>query len=275
MPYVNANGLNLYYETFGDPGSPPVLLISGLGGDHRGWKPLAQFLQDSFRVIVFDNRDSGLSQRAQTPYAIRDMAEDAVGVLGELGIARTHVVGYSMGGAIAQEIAIEFPHIVDRLTLLATYDAGDPRGSALFRGFASLRRDLPRDEYIRLSIPWVYTHAEYEVEGFIEQLISDGMEDHLYQESDAYERQMEATIAYHSRDRLHRISCPTLLIFGEDDVMTPMRFARSMVKGIAGSRLVIMEGTGHAVRRTRAAEVAGLTHAFLSDDQAPAGTEQV
>ena len=180
--YVNANGLNLYYETFGEPGSPPVLLISGLGGDHRGWKPLAQFLQDSFRVIVIDNRDSGLSQRALTPYAIRDMAEDAVGVLGELGIARTHVVGYSMGGAIAQEIAIEFPHIVDRLTLLATYDAGDPRGSALFRGFASLRRDLPRDEYIRLSIPWVYTHAEYEVEGFIEQLISDGMEDHLYQE---------------------------------------------------------------------------------------------
>ena len=103
--------------------SSPALAATTAVGD-----PWPSFLQDSFRVIVFDNRDSGLSQRAQTPYAIRDMAEDAVGVLGELGIARTHVVGYSMGGAIAQEIAIEFPHIVDRLTLLATYDAGGPKG---------------------------------------------------------------------------------------------------------------------------------------------------
>ena len=62
MPYVAANGLNFYYETYGDPGSPPVLLISGLGGDHRGWRPLAEHLAASFRVIVFDNRDSGLSQ---------------------------------------------------------------------------------------------------------------------------------------------------------------------------------------------------------------------
>ena len=265
MPYLTANGLNFYYETYGDPGSPPVLLISGLGGDHRGWKPLAESLASSFRVIVFDNRDSGLSQRAQSFYGIADMAKDAIGVLRELGIARTHVVGYSMGGAIAQEIAIEHPEFVDRMALLATYDAGDPRGSALFKGFSMLRRNLPRDEYMRLTLPWVYTRAEYADEDFIEQLISYGMEDELYQEPDAYERQAEATITFHSRDRLHRISCPTLLIFGEEDIMTPMRFARSMVRDIRGSRLVVMEGTGHAVRRTREAEVTGLIKAFLNE----------
>ena len=265
MPYVIANDLNLYYEAFGDEDSPAVLLISGLGGDHRGWRPLAEFLSASFRVIVLDNRDSGLSQRASAPYAIRDMAADVIAVLGELGIEKAHLVGYSMGGAIAQEIAIEHPSVVDRLALLATYDAGDPRGSALFRGFAALRRVLPRDQYMRLTLPWVHTFAEFKVKGFIDQLISDGMKDELYQEADAYERQMEATIAYSSRDRLHRISSPTLLIFGEDDVMTPMRFARSMEKGIKGSRLVVMASTGHAVRRTRASEVAGLIHAFFRE----------
>ena len=124
--------------------------------------------------------------------------------LGELGIARTHVVGYSMGGAIAQEIAIEFPHIVDRLTLFATYDAGDPTGVRPCSGAHRRPEEAicHRDEYMEtLHWPWVYTHAEYEVEGFIEQLISDGMEDALYQRDlTPSERQMEATIAYHSRD---------------------------------------------------------------------------
>ena len=265
MPYLTANGLSLYYQTFGDQSSPPVLLISGLGGDHRGWGALAEFLATSFRVIIVDNRDSGLSQRAEAQYAIRDMAEDAVAALKELGVEKSHVVGYSMGGAIAQEIAIEHPAVVDRLALLATYDSGDPRGSALFRGFAALREVLPRDRYMRLTLPWLYTYAEYKVKGFIEQLISDGMEDELFQEADAYGRQMEATIAYSSTDRLHRISSPTLLIFGEDDIMTPMRFARSLSRGIRNSRLVVFEETGHAVRRTRAAEVTGLINAFLSE----------
>ena len=265
MPYLTANGLSLYYQTFGDEGSPPVLLISGLGGDHRGWGPMAEILERSFRVIVVDNRDSGLSQRADAPYAIRDMAEDALAVLRDLGVERAHIVGHSMGGAIAQEIAIERPQVVDRLALLATYDSGDPRGSALFRGFAALRRTLPRDRYMRLTLPWLYTYAEYKVRGFIDQLINDGMQDDLFQEAEAYERQMEATIAYNSSDRLHRISSPTLLVFGEDDIMTPMRFARSLSRGIKDSRLVVFEETGHAVRRTRAAEVAGLIQAFLRE----------
>jgi pimeloyl-ACP methyl ester carboxylesterase len=76
---------------------------------------------------------------------------------------------------------------------------------------------------------------------------------------------MEATIAFHSRDRLHRISCPTLLIFGEEDVMTPMRFARELVRGIKDSRLVTLEGTGHLFVRTRLKETAALIDAFLRE----------
>ena len=94
MPYLAVNGLRLYYEISGDPNAPPALLISGLGGDHRGWRAVASRLEASFRVISFDNRDSGLSQRAQTPYAIRDMAEDAAGLLRELGVDSANVAGY-------------------------------------------------------------------------------------------------------------------------------------------------------------------------------------
>ena len=265
MPYVTANGLRLYYEIEGEAGAPPVLLITGLSGDHRGWGALPSLLGTSYRVISFDNRDSGLSQRADAPYAVQDMALDAVGLVGELGIAHAHVVGYSMGGAIAQELAISFPQLVDRLGLLATYDAADPRGASLFRGFASLRRDLPREEYLRLTLPWAYTYKEYQIPGLIDQIVKDGVEDTLFQAPDAYERQMEATIAFDSRDRLHRISCPTLLIFGEEDVMTPMRFGRELVRGIKDSRLVTLEGTGHLFIRTRLKEAAALIDGFLKE----------
>ena len=265
MPYVTANGLSLYYEIEGEADAPPVLLITGLSGDHRGWGALPSLLGTSYRVVSFDNRDSGLSQRAEAPYAVRDMAEDAAGLLGELGIASAHVVGYSMGGAIAQELAISFPQLVDRLVLLATYDATDPRGAALFRGFASLRRDLLREEYIRLTLPWAYTYKEYQIPGLIEQIVKDVLEDSLFQEPDAYERQMEATVTFDSRDHLHRISCPTLLIFGEEDVMTPMRFARELVRGIKDSRLVTLEGTGHLFVHTRLKETAALVDGFLGE----------
>jgi pimeloyl-ACP methyl ester carboxylesterase len=264
MPHVTVKSLSLYYEIGGASDAPPVLLIPGLSGDHRVWGPLASMLSNC-RVISFDNRDSGQSQRASGPYAIKDMAEDAAGLLKELGIARAHVVGYSMGGAIAQELAISFPQLVDRLVLLATYDAADPRGAALFRGFASLRRDLAREDYIRLTLPWAYTYKEYQVPGFIEQVIQGVLEDTLFQEPEAYERQMEATIAFNSRERLHSISCPTLLVFGEEDVMTPLRFARELVRGIKDSKLVTLEGTGHLFVRTRLAEIAALIEGFLSD----------
>lgn len=265
MPYVTSNDLCLYYESVGVSSATPILLITGLGGDHRWWAQIPSMLGQYHRVISFDNRDSGLSDRAREPYSIHDMTLDVVGLLEELGIPRVHAVGYSMGGAIAQELAIGFPHLVDRLVLLATYDSADPRGDALFRGFASLRRDLPREDYLLLSLPWAYTYKEYEIPGFIEQVVKEAVEDTLFQEQAAYERQMEATIAFRSRERLGEIFSPTLLVFGEEDVITPLRFAREMKRGIKDSRLVTMGDTGHLFVRIRLKETVALIEAFLKE----------
>jgi len=170
-----------------------------------------------------------------------------------------------MGGAIAQELAIGFPKLVDRLVLLATFDAGDPRATDMFRGFAFLRGVLPQEEFLRLTLPWTYSYKDYQTPGLIDGVVKERLEDSLPQEPEAYQRQMEATIAFHSRDRLNTISCPTLLVFGEEDTMTPLRFARELVRGIEGSRLVILEGAGHTIHRTRAGEVVALIDAFLKE----------
>ena len=268
MPYAEVNGLSLFYRVDGVEDAPAALLITGLSGDHRLWGELASTIAASFRVISFDNRDSGQSQRADAPYAILDMARDAAGLLQSLGVSHAHVVGHSMGGAIAQELAISFPSLVDRLALLGTYDAPDPRGSAPAPGVR-----LPQTG----SCPGTSTCASRchgltrtrstSSPGFIDRLVQDVTDDPLYQEADAFERQMEATTAFDSRGRLNHISCPTLLVFGEDDVLTPMRFAREMVQGIRGSRLVTLEGTGHGFIRTRGREIGDLVHSFLREGQ--------
>ena len=266
MPYMEVNHLNIYYQVEGSGDAPAVIFIGGLSGDHRTWARACDSLKGSFKTICFDNRDSGLSQRAWKPYSILDMAKDTAGLLKSLDIQKAHVVGYSMGGAIAQELAISFPDIVDRLVLIATYDMGDARGQALFRGLALLREQLDKEAYVRITMPLIYSHKEYEAHGFIENAIKQLSEDDLFQEVAAYNRQMEATIAFNSRDRLRAISCPTLLLFGAEDVITPQRFATEMVNNIEGSRLITFEGAGHGLVYTRMNQVVAITEQFLLEE---------
>ena len=266
MTFARVNGVNLYYRRDGNPEGPSVVLIAGLGSDHRRWEEVVSLLPQEYSFITFDNRDSGQTERAARSYAIKDMAQDVVGLLEHLGVSEAHIVGYSMGGAIAQEIALSHPKMVRRLALVATYTSGDPRGSAIFQGFIELRRRLSREEYHRLLLPWVYTAQEYQVPGLIDEALRRVLEDPLYQEQEAYERQVRATLAFSPEGRLSRIAQPTLLIFGEDDLVTPLRFARRLGQGIPQARLVVLGGTGHGLVSTRGREVASLIAGFLSED---------
>lgn len=245
MPRARANGRDLFYRL--DGAGPPLLLIAGLGTDHRAWASVAPALAADFRCISFDNRDCGRSDVSGRAYTIADMAADAAGLLDALGIERAHVAGWSMGGAIAQELAIAFPRRVQRLVLIATYTSGDPRGTAIFQGWSLLRRRLSREEYLRVTYPFVFTHRDYRREGFVEGMIRAALADPHSQAPEAYERQVAATTTFNSEDRLGGIQAPTLIINGDDDVLTPLRFARKLEQGIPDARLVLAPGAGHGI----------------------------
>lgn len=264
MPYATVNGVNIHYEARGDPRAPGALFIPGLGGSHRDWEPVAERLRAERRFALVDPRDAGRSGRAQGPYGIGDMAADIAGLAAALGYEQWDVVGFSMGGAIAQELAIGWEGLVRRLVLIATYDGGDLRGTAIFRHLAHLRRVLSREDYHRLLLPWVYTWREFGTAMDPEETVKRLCEEPLFQEAEAYERQAAATVSFESRGRLGRIGCPTLLIFGDEDLFTPMRFARSLEAGIPGSRLVVLSGAGHGLLWTRSAEVAALIDGWLA-----------
>jgi len=266
MPSVTVGGIAIAYVERGDPAGRPVIFLPGLGGDGRWWRPVLDHFVRPFRCILVDPRDAGRSGRASAPYSVADMAADVTAVADALRLDAFDLVGFSMGGAIAQELAITEPGRVRRLVLIATYTSGDPRGSELFRGLAALRRRLPPAEYCRLLFPWVYTHEEYRRPGFIEETLARAAADPLWQEPEAYERQVEAAIAYCSEGRLGAVRAPALLIFGDEDLMTPLRFARRLQPELPEARLAVLAGAGHGLLATRSTEVAALIEGFLGEE---------
>lgn len=263
MPTATANGIELHYRD--DGAGQPVLFIQGLGVDHRGWAAVAAPLSKRFRCISFDNRDVGRSSQVAADYDVLDMAADALGLLDVLGIERADIVGQSMGGVIAQEIAIRHPQRVHRLVLVSTYTSGDPRGRAIFEAQAMLRRILPREDYCRATFWSVYSHQDYRREGFVDDMVRRTAANDLWQPQDAYERHVRAVLSGYTEDRLHEIHAPTLILAGDEDILTPLRFQHALAAAIPRNRLAIVEGAGHGLIWSHPERVVEHVAAFLEE----------
>jgi 3-oxoadipate enol-lactonase len=263
MPAIKVGDRDVYYRD--DGAGQPALFIQGLGVDHRGWAPVCAPLSKRFRCISFDNRDVGRSSQVEAPYDVVGMAGDALGLLDALEIERADVVGVSMGGVIAQEIAIRHPERVRKLALVSTYTSGDPRGTAIFEGQALLRRTLSREEYCRTTFWSVYTYDDYGREGFIDEMVRRTAGNDLWQPQAAYERHVRAVLSANTESRLKRIAAPTLIVSGADDILTPMRFQTLMAREIPDNRLRIVEGAGHGMIWSHPERVVEELGAFLAD----------
>jgi len=263
MAKVRVGQIEMFYREEGQ--GDHVVWIQGLGLDHRGWALQISFFSPHFRCLTFDNRDTGQSGHSPGPYTIRTMADDTVGLMDALAIKQTHVVGLSMGGAIAQELAIHYPARVKRLALVATYTSGDPRGTDLLNSFIQMRARFTREEYQRAIGPWLFSYQDYLIPGLVEAAIKKGMDDPYFLPPKVYARQVEAATTHDTEGRLKQIQAPTLIVAGEDDLLTPMRFARTLHENIPGSRLAVIHGTGHGLIWARAEEFNNLLLSFLEE----------
>src|SRR5262245_12030207 len=155
MPKVRANGIDVYYEESGS--GEPLLLIIGFGGDHQAWAFQVPAFAERYRVITFDNRGSGQSSVPDATYTTKMMADDAVGVLDALGIEQAHVLGVSMGGMIAQEIALNHPRRVKSLQLHCTYGRPDAYILALMDVWRAVRAKSTVEEWLRTVALWLFS----------------------------------------------------------------------------------------------------------------------
>jgi pimeloyl-ACP methyl ester carboxylesterase len=266
-----ANGIELAYETIGDPSNPPLLLIMGLGTQLIHWdlELCERFAERGFHVIRFDNRDSGRSTyidapvpnlkramaglRFDAPYLLDDMADDAFGLLDHLGIHAAHVAGASMGGMIAQTMAIRSPERVLSLTSIMSTTGERRVGRPKLRAWGVLLRTAPRDKDAAVEY-FVRVFRVIGSKGFPPD--EDRVRRHA---AEAYDRghspagtgrQLAAILASGDRtERLRRLHVPALVFHGRDDPLVPFRAGRATAEAIPGARLIAIPGMGHDLPR--------------------------
>jgi pimeloyl-ACP methyl ester carboxylesterase len=269
MPRLSANGIQIEYETLGDSKAQPMLLIMGLGAQLITWDDgFCQALADrGFYVIRYDNRDSGLSDkmdaagradvmaayagRPSPAYTLDDLADDAVGVLDALRIPAAHIVGASMGGFIAQLVAINHPDRALSLTSIMSGPGGEDEVAPTPEASVVLVRDpgSTRDEVVasgleaRRILGGIDNPFDVEYE---RAKILRAFDRSSYR--DGFGRQFVAILAAKSRiPALKKLTIPTLVVHGIDDPLVPLENGRRTAAAVPGARLIELEGTGHNV----------------------------
>jgi pimeloyl-ACP methyl ester carboxylesterase len=262
MPKVPVNGLNVYYEVRGE--GDPLLLVAGFGCDHTIWAKVASALASRYRVIAFDNRGTGQTAGPVAAAGIRQMADDAAGLLDALGTGPAHVAGHSMGGLIAQELALAHPERVRSLLLLSTCARLDERGKAITASWGELPRQVDAATATRLILPWMYTSAFYAKPGAVDEVIAQVVANPFPPSAEAIDAQSRAIIASDNLDRLGAIGCPTRVLVGEGDILLPVAFSEEVARGIRGAELVVLRQTGHGLLIESPRAVAAAMMDFLA-----------
>lgn len=258
MPEAEVNGQRISYEVQGE--GEPLVLVMGLGVDRVGWLPQLRVLTEHHQVVVFDNRDVGRSTRAEQPYEISDMADDLLGLVDEIGLDTFHLVGMSMGGAIAQHAALKAPERIRTLTLIVTYAYGAPDRPRIW---APMLRQMPREW--RLDFLLMMVHSQEFAESDFLPVVRQAMLDYPYQqEVDAFIRQIEAAGRHDVRDRVGSLTMPVQVIGAEQDMMVPVWKSKELAALIPGAELHILEGAGHAVNLERVDELNRMILEFAS-----------
>lgn len=244
MPSIEIQGGRTVNYTVSGAGMP-LLLIRGLGGAGADWGSAVDRLSPHFRVITFDNRDAGLNDPETASYSIADFADDAAGLLRALGIERAHVLGHSMGGFIAQHLALNHPDVVDRLILVGTSPAA---GTALGQPLVPpAEEDWITDPVERARSRAPLTHGPGYFDSRpdeLEEIARLSRTNRITREG--YARHLAAISDTHDvRDRLDQISAPTLVTHGDADPLVALRGGQLLADGIPGATLKVYPGVGH------------------------------
>jgi pimeloyl-ACP methyl ester carboxylesterase len=246
MPLAKNGAVKLHWESFGE--GPALLLVAGQGMTAEGWWATIPVLSRSFRVIAFDNRDTGRSSRVPLPYSVAQMADDAVAVLDAARERRAHVYGISLGSLVAQEVALRHPDRVEGLVLGASSAGGfagyKPSSSSFAQTFLVRAGAMGPEEAAWAAVP--YTYAEKTRRTQFERIATDiAHRVSSPPEPLAYMHQAAAVATHDTYERLNRMTAPTLVVHGEQDVFVPPANALVLAERVPGAQLRLWPDAAH------------------------------
>ena len=246
MPFARNGTVKLHWESFGE--GPPVLLIPGQGMTADGWWATIPVLSRTFRVIAFDNRDTGRSSRVAWPYTVAQMAHDAVAVLDAAGEERAHVYGISLGSLVAQEVALRHADRIQAVVLGASSGGGwaayKPSPTSFAQTFLVRAGAMGPEEAEWAAVP--YTYAEKTRRLHAERIGVDiAHRTSSPPEPLAYMHQATAVATHDAYERLSQMAAPTLVVHGEQDIFIPPSNAVVLAERIPGAELRLWPNAGH------------------------------
>lgn len=244
MPTIKVGRINISYLREG-AGGTPIILIAGLSMDKEFWAPVVEHLKHQYECISYDNRGVGESSRPRSGYTPDDMMQDTVGLMDKLSIPRAHIVGCSMGGRSAQLMALRTPDRVAGLVLMGSMASRDPRSSHVMKVRSILQRRLSRYEYSLFVASWFFGPKALAKPGFAEDWAKKEAEKPHPQSLHAFDQIVAGGGKLDLRDELKNIRKPTLVMVGEDDILTPPYQSRVLAEKIPGAELLILPGVGH------------------------------
>lgn len=243
VPRVNVHGVELHVEQAGE--GPDALFVSGLADEAGCWAEQVAALSGRYRLTVFDNRGVGRSSTPPGPYRIADFAADTIGLMDALGLDRVHLVGSSMGGAIAQEVVLAAPERVRTLVLSGTWCRGDRFLREVFLNWiwVAQRADSVRDFLTAVNL-WAFAPRVWN-DGRMDRWLDEAAASPHPQSVEAFTRSAEALLTHDTADRLGAVDVPALVTVGDLDLVLPPRFSEEIAARIPGARLEVFRGAGH------------------------------
>ena len=247
MPTVKTNGIEMHYEERGS--GEPVICIMGITAPGGVWEAHASVWEKHFRCILGDNRGVGLSDKPAGPYSSAMMADDYAGLMDALGIKKAHIVGCSMGGIIAQQLALRHPEKVKSAVLMCTWARLDNYGKSIFEHLKAIKAHLRPEDMMRYVQLLIFTKPFWDndeaAKGLAQGLI-DAAGNPAPQPLHALEGQADACISHNVLADLPSIKAPCLVIGGKNDIFTPRWMGEELAAHIPNAELHLFDNAGHA-----------------------------
>lgn len=243
MPLQDIGEISLYYEISGS--GPKLVLIGGYSCNIRFWNPIRNLLEKDFQLLIFDNRGAGRSDIPKYPYSINQMAEDAMALMKKLHFTPSHILGASLGGAIVQYLARTYPKQWPKIILSNTFIELKPKTKLLVKNFLKLSKIAPLPLLYEAVIPWLFSDRFIQNSENVQSYVDRQVHDPHPQSLMGLKNQAQALLSFSSRSWYEKITCPSLIIHGEQDIYCPMDDAFALAEGMPNAVLHTFPHAGH------------------------------
>jgi pimeloyl-ACP methyl ester carboxylesterase len=246
MPYAAINNVDLYYEIHGK--GAPLMLIAGLASDSQSWQPIIRDLSKHYLVVSVDNRGAGRTKPQNAGTSITQIADDCAELIQYLGLPSVNLLGHSMGGFVALDIAIRYPEYLSKLILAGTAACNSHRNNALFSDWAShLETGMNPELWFRNIFYWIFSERLFENEADVNEMLRYNIDYPYHQSALAFRNQVNAIASYDCAEDLPKIAVKSMVICGEKDLLFPTDVCTRLAQAMPSSTISVIGNAAHSI----------------------------